>query len=399
MTTSLAVDAAGKGYVGGYTNYATFPTTAGAYQTGCPACANGGHNDGFVIAFDPSQSGSASLVYSTFLGGNGVSVNGQVCPATGGDQVQSLAVDSKSNLYVTGVICSADFPTTHGAFQTIDPTISSCTTPTTNAFLSKLSASGTALTDSTYLGGSTCNASSGAYGVSVNSAGDAFVTGNTNDGTFPTMNPIYPAVLPGADLFVTEFNPKGSALLFSTLLGSNNTFGGSIQTDNYGNVYVVGSANSVWVPTTPGTFQTTYAGGQDAIAVRMALTEADLAVTNSGPATILSGTNLTYTIAVTNNGPNTADAITLTDSVPKGTTFVSATHTTGTCKTPAVGASSGKVTCTVTSLADAASFGVTMTVKVELKSGKTVTDTAGVSSPVYDGISTNNSATATTTIN
>ena len=62
--TSMAVDSAGKAYIGGYTNYATFPVTPGAYQTTCPGCAEPGNAraDGFVVAFDPSQNGAASLV-------------------------------------------------------------------------------------------------------------------------------------------------------------------------------------------------------------------------------------------------------------------------------------------------------------------------------------------------
>ncbi|MGA2132323.1 MAG: SBBP repeat-containing protein [Bryobacteraceae bacterium] len=395
--TSIAIDTAGKAYIGGFTNDPSFPVTTGAYQTACPACENSNHNDGTVTTFDPSQTGTASLVYSTFLGGNGAAANGGFCPPTSGDIVYGVAVDSKSNAYVAGTACSADFPTTHGAFLTTDPT--GCTSPTTNAFLSKLNSAGSALDYSTYLGGSTCNANTLGYGVSVNSADDAFVTGSTNDGTFPTMNPLYPATLPGSDLFVTEFNTKGSALLFSTPMGSNETIGYGIHVDNYGNIYVVGSASSPWVPTTPGAFQPAYAGNEDGFAVRIALTEADLAVTDSAPSTVLTGTNLTYTIGVTNNGPNTADVITLTDTVPVGTSFVSATTTSGSCKTPTARDPHGTVTCTVSTLTNAASFGVSIVVKVTAASGATLTDTASVSSLVYDATTTNNTATTTTSVN
>ena len=85
--------------------------------------------------------------------------------------------------------------------------------------------------------------------------------------------------------------------------------------------------------------------------------------------------------------------------MPKGTKFVSAVTSDGSCKTPAVGAAAGKVTCTVPSLANGAWFAVTMVVDVTYKSGKTVTDTATVSSPVFDPTVANNSATATTTVN
>jgi len=399
FVTSMAVDSGGKAYIGGYTNYATFPVTSGSYQTACPACANA-KTDGFVVAFDPNQSGAASLVYSTFLGGNG-SNSGGYCPA-GEDAVNAVAVDSNSNAYLTGATCSTDFPTTRKAFQRTDPTPGTCTDPTVNAFLSKLNSAGTALDYSTFLGGSTCNRSSVGYAVSVDSADDAFVTGNTFDNTFPTLNPLFPSFSgSGNALFVSEFNTNASALLFSTLLGAGSgAIGYAIHPDNYGNVYVVGNAiDTSYLPTTTGAFQPTFGGGAtDAFAMRIALTQADLAVTNSAPTMILSRTDMAYVITVTNNGPDTADVVTLTDSIPEGTRFVSATTTAGTCRTPNGRAPGDAVTCTVSSLANGAAFAVTMIVKVTATSGS-VTDTATVSSVVYDAAPSNNTATAITTVN
>jgi uncharacterized repeat protein (TIGR01451 family) len=342
-------------------------------------------------------------VYSTFLGGNDVSGTNGFCSSVPGDSVNGIAVDSKSNAYLTGVTCSADFPTTHKAFQPTDPTSGTCTTPTVNAFLSKLNSTGATLDYSTYLGGSTCNVSTVGYAVAVDSADDAFVTGNTSDNTFPTMNPLFPSFSgSGNALFVSEFNTNASALLFSTLLGAGSgAIGYAIHSDNYGNVYVVGNAiDTSYLPTTAGAFQPTFGGGAtDAFALRIALTDADLAVTNSAPSTVLRGKDLTYTINVQNNGPNTADVVTVTDDIPEGTTFVGATTTSGSCKTPAVGAASGKVTCSATSLADGGALTVSMTVRAVAESGKTLTDTATVSSLVYDAAPANNSATATTTVN
>jgi hypothetical protein len=121
-------------------------------------------------------------VYSTYLGGGGVDYTGGFC-GVGGDQVHGIAVDSKSNAYVTGSACSTNSPTTHGAFQTTDPTVDTCTFGSPNALLSKLNSTGTALDYSTYLGGSSCQGNSEGNAVSVNSDDEAFVTGNTNDDT------------------------------------------------------------------------------------------------------------------------------------------------------------------------------------------------------------------------
>ena len=403
FVTSIAVDNAGKAYLGGYGNTTTFPTTPGAFQSACLGCPNADQNDGSVAAFDPSQSGAASLVYSTYLGGNGLGNSGGNC---GGDGVYAIAVDSADNAYVTGTACSADFPTTHGSFQRTDPKPGTCSQSYANAFLSKLNATCTALAYSTILGGPTCNnAASTGYAVSVNSARDAFVTGYTTDSAFPTMNPLFPANQYANSAFVTEFNPQGSALLFSTLLGTCNEcgayYGYGLHADNYGNIYVAGQANqnSALAPTT-GAFQTTFGGGaDDAFAVRIALTQADLSITNSAPATAHRGTNFAYTIVVQNNGPNTADSVTLLDTLPTGTTFVSAVTNAGSCTGPAVGASSGRVTCTLPSLSNGIGFTVTMTVRAVAPSGTHISDTASVSSLVFDSAKTNNAARATTTVN
>jgi uncharacterized repeat protein (TIGR01451 family) len=399
----MAVDSGGKAYIGGDTNYATFPVTPGAFQTTCLGCAvkNNARTDGFVVAFDPSQTGAASLVYSTFLGGNGTN-SGGYCSSEPGDVIYGIAVDSKSNAYVTGATCSSDFPTTQGVFQPADPTPGTCTSPTASAFLSKLNSTGAALDYSTFLGGSSCNRNSVGYGVAVDSAENAFVTGNTFDDTFPTVSPLFPSFSgSGNAVFVSAFSTNASALLFSTLLGSGGgAIGYAIHADNYGNIYAVGQASgSSSLPTTAGAFQTTYGGGPtDAFALRISATQAVLSVTNSAPPTVLQGSNLTYSIGVTNKGPNTAAEVILTDNLPLGTVFVSATTTSGSCTTPASGADSGQVLCTVPSLADGAAFTVSMTVKVKAGSGKTLSDTAIVNSPVYDPTPAHIYATATTTV-
>jgi hypothetical protein len=78
---------------------------------------------------------------------------------------------------------------------------------------------------------------------------------------------------------------------------------------------------------------------------------------------------------------------------------LTASTTAGSCKTPAVGATSGKVTCTSPSLADGAGFTVTLVVKVDAPSGNTLSDTATVGSLVFDPTAANNSARAITTVN
>ena len=96
----IAVDALGNAYVTGLTVSTDFPTTAGAFQTGCPGPSCGA---GFVTKLNPP---GTTLVYSTYLGGNN---------STGGT---AIAVDAVGNASVTGSTAATDFPTTAGALQT-----------------------------------------------------------------------------------------------------------------------------------------------------------------------------------------------------------------------------------------------------------------------------------------
>jgi len=107
----IDVDSAGNAYIAGYTLSTNFPTTSDAFQTTTP----GNSLNAFVTVLNPS--GSAPLVYSTYLGGSTpnffASSNGR-----------SIAVDMAGQVYVTGYTYAADFPTTPGAFQTASPNVS-----------------------------------------------------------------------------------------------------------------------------------------------------------------------------------------------------------------------------------------------------------------------------------
>ena len=108
-----------------------------------------------------------------------------------------------------------------------------------DAFVAKLNPAGTALVYSTYLGGSSVDYG---YGIAVDSAGNAYVVGNTASTDFPTMNPLQAANGGGLDVFVATLNAAGSALIYSTYLGgSGDDMGTGIALDSAGNAYVTGS--------------------------------------------------------------------------------------------------------------------------------------------------------------
>ena len=119
--------------------------------------------------------------------------------------------------------------------------------------MTQFNAAGSALVYSTYLGGSNDDY---AYGIAVDSSGNAYVTGITESSDFPTANPFQPSngstILAdgGANAFVTKLNPAGSALVYSTYLGGNNTdYGHGIAVNSSGSAYVTGMTESTNFPT------------------------------------------------------------------------------------------------------------------------------------------------------
>mgnify|MGYP000325785094 CR=1 FL=1 len=126
--------------------------------------------------------------------------------------------------------------------------------------------------------------------------------------------------------------------------------------------------------------------------------QADLAVSKTdSPDPVIAGTTLTYTLRVTNNGPSTATAVTLTDQVPAQVWFRSLSGSPWTCSMPTQG-SSGVITCTVSSLAPGASAAFTITVDVpaDTPDGTTLTNTVRVTGATPDPKPENNAATAET---
>jgi photosystem II stability/assembly factor-like uncharacterized protein len=167
----IAVDSAGNAYVTGVTGSSNFPVVNG-FQTEL-RCIYG---NVFVAKLNPSASGSASLLYSTYLGGS--------CRGVGGDTGNGIAVDSAGNAYVTGVTISNDLPTTPGAFMRSRRTSGT-------AFVAKVDPSksgASSLIYSTLLGGTSFNAPEGATSIAVDGNGNAYVTGDTDSFDFPLVN-------------------------------------------------------------------------------------------------------------------------------------------------------------------------------------------------------------------
>jgi hypothetical protein len=285
---SLAIDSAvpASAYITGETNSNNFPTTIGAFDT-----SHNGSDDAFVTKLNATGTG---LAYSTYLGGSNT------------DRGFGIAVDGSGSAYVTGETDSNNFPTTAGAFDT--------TRNGTDAFVTKLNATGTGLVYSTFLGGSGADRG---FGIAIDTGGSAYLTGETDSSNFPTTAGAFDTTRNGTDAFATKLNAAGSALLYSTFLGGGNADRGfGIAVDGANNAYVTGRTDSSDFPTTAGAFDRTFNNNGDAFVTKLDMIGAS-ATLSLTPATDTNpvGTQHTVTATVRDAAGNPVPGVTVRFSV------------------------------------------------------------------------------------
>lgn len=285
---SIVVDFPGNAYIAGHTRSPDFPTTLGAAQT-----VFGGNRDAFITKLNPT---GTSLLYSTFLGGSNE------------DAANEIVVDNSGNAFVTGSTKSSNFPTTGGVVQ---PAFGG----DTDAFVAKLNAAGSAFLYSTYLGGS---AEDVAKGIAVDSAGNAYVTGSTTSGNFPTTVGAFATALTGPrNAFVAKLNASASGLLYSTYLGGTaSDEGQGVALDTAGSAYVTGFTTSPDFPTTPLAFQTGFAGNNDAFVTKLNTAGSGLVYS-----TFLGGSGFDFGIAISVDSAGNAYVVGTTSSANFPTTL------------------------------------------------------------------------------
>ena len=236
----IAVDSAGNAYLTGTTKSADFPTASPINKD-----YSGGSNYGDAFVAKINASGSA-LVYSTYLGGSNDDIG------------NGIAVDSLGNAYITGMTKSDDFPTASPIYKDYGGG-----TNYGDAFVTKINASGSALDYSTYLGGSKDDIGNG---IAVDSAGNAYITGETKSTDFPEG--FYNSGK--NDVFVTEINASGSAIVYSTYLGGKGDDRGSgIAVDSSGNAYITGQTKSIDFPKASPIAGTKFGGIADAFVTKI----------------------------------------------------------------------------------------------------------------------------------
>jgi hypothetical protein len=244
--TSIAVDRLGSVYITGKANYEVFPGVGPGSILPHPR----GVQNAFVTKINPA---GTAIVYSTFLGGDGIDVG------------LGIAVDAEGNAYVAGNTMSESFPgVTDSSIQPHLQMDGPLLPWGTDGFVTKINPTGTAIVYSTFLGGV---GPDWIVAIAVDAVGGAYVTGPTVATMFPGITPAsiqasHGAVVPvggfpGAnDAFVTKINPAGTAIEYSTFLGGKTDDEGTgIAVDAAGSAYVTGYTRSTDFPVTPGSIQ------------------------------------------------------------------------------------------------------------------------------------------------
>ncbi len=221
---ALALDGAGNIYVAGSTTSIDFPVEAAAQPV------LGGASDAFVAKF--SNDGS-QMLFATYLGG------------LGADQALGIALDSSSNIYITGQTQSEDFPTVN-PLQTMC-SISGAGQCAGEAFVAKLATDGSQFFYSTYLGGSGGDSGNA---IAVDEFGYAYVTGQTSSRDFPVLGAYQPQAKGSSQAFISKLKQDGSGLVYSTYLGGSATdLATSIAVDIRQHAIVSGQTTSADFPT------------------------------------------------------------------------------------------------------------------------------------------------------
>ncbi len=260
---TAAPDPSGNLFAGGIVFAAGYPTTTGAFDVSYDNGTESGFN--IDVGISKFNTTGTTLLYSTYLGGNkNETPNSIVCTPSG-------------ELYVFGITASANFPIGAGAYDNSfngGPTVTgnSLTFSGTDIYIAKFNAAGTALTASTFIGGTGTDGFNLTnlnynYGdqfrgeIILDAAGNVYVASTTQSTNFPVVLGSQGALNGSQDAVIFKMSSNLSSLLWSTYFGgSGNETGNSVQIASNGNVLVAGGTTSNTIPVLVGN-DLTYNGG------------------------------------------------------------------------------------------------------------------------------------------
>src|SRR6266540_2386050 len=376
--TGIAVDGSNRAYVTGETDStdASFPDGNGFGGLGGLATFDNTQNGGLDAFVARVAANGQALEYAGYLGG------------VGDDRGNGIAVDGANNAYVTGETNSseASFPDGNGLAGLPGP--AQIQRGGVDAFVAKINSAGSALIYAGFIGGSSDdrgNAIALTPGCAVNC--EAFIAGETSStqASFPVSVGPDLSQNGGVDAFVAKVNGDGSLGFAGYVGGSGDDRGKGIALDGIGAVYLTGETNSNKgnIPI-KGELDRIQNLGFDVFVAKFCVTTcADVSVTKSDtPDPVTVGTNVTYTMTITNNGPDIATDVELTDTLPGAVALVSATPSAGSCTGTSI------IVCDLGSLANGAS--ATVIIVVGTTAIGTLTNTASVSLAETDTNPSNN---------
>jgi hypothetical protein len=268
----IAADAEGFAYVAGYTTSTNFPITANAAQDSLNSSGVGiTVYDAFVSKISPTGQG---LVYSTYLGGSQ------------NDFGYRIAVDSSGNAYVTGTTQSPNFPSTNRLNLAFGENGTNAIN--FDAFFTKFDVSGQ-LASSTQFGGNANDAGWDVAVDPSGRAFVVGITLSTNFPVVAPFDLFRSTNSGGKDVFVLAVETNGASVLYSAYLGGlADDYGYALAVDSEANAYISGMTLSGSFPTTTAAFRRSRSGSSDAFVAKIRLMDPLLAIENVGSTLLLS---------------------------------------------------------------------------------------------------------------
>ena len=188
-----------------------------------------------------------SMLFSGYFGGSSQ------------DNITAVKIDGLNNIVVVGWTTSSDLPTSNGARKVRGGGV--------DAFVASFLPNGGGLLYCTYLGGA---GDDRAFGLAIDASRNVYITGWTSSTNFPLVGAFQSRLGGTRDAFVTKLNATGNTLLYSTYLGGTGLdVGNSIAVTSANEAVLCGDTTSTNLPVTPGVFQRTLGGSQDAWVARL----------------------------------------------------------------------------------------------------------------------------------